>query len=65
MPILEQLREAVIADERSIRAIAASAGMDHSNLAKFLRGDKELGMSDAEKLVDALGLKLKGAKKRK
>lgn len=58
MAISEQLRDAIAADERSYRQLAADAGIDHVQILRFVRG-RELRNSAVDGLCEALGLELR------
>ena len=63
------LRQAAMADGRSIFALARDAGIPYPVMYRFLKGDKTghkwgLTLTTADKLAEALGLGLRPKKKR-
>jgi len=66
--ITDVLREAAVADGRSIFALARDAGVPYPVLYRFLKGDKTghkwgLTLTTADKLVSELGLELRPKRK--
>ena len=64
------LRQAAIADGRSIFALARDSELPYPVVYRFVRGDKTghkhgLTLTSADKLVNTLGLELRPRKKRK
>ena len=64
MSISTALRQAVKHSGRSQYEIAASAELSASQLSRFARGLTSLDLRSADRLADALGLKLVGANER-
>jgi hypothetical protein len=60
----EELREAIRADHRTVPQIADAAGISDALLARFLSGERDIRMATADKLADALGLKLSAGSQR-
>jgi plasmid maintenance system antidote protein VapI len=59
VPILEELREMVRADDRSDRQIAITAGIHPNTFSAFMAGRRGLSVDTAEELAKALGRKLR------
>ena len=59
MAIIQELRDALNNREESYREIARSIGVNHSLILLFADGKKNLGLENAEKLAEYLGLQLK------
>lgn len=62
--ISEKLRAAIASDGRSITELAAAARIDHGQLGRFARGERDLTLRSADKLCAALGLRLTRAARR-
>ncbi len=63
------LREAAVADGRSIFALARDSGVPYPVVYRFIKGDKTgrkhgLTLMSADKLIDILRLELRPMKKR-
>jgi DNA-binding phage protein len=58
MTISARLREAVRTSGRSMCATAREAGIDKASLSRFLSGERSLTLESAERLAEALGLRL-------
>ena len=52
------LREALRASDKSIYQIAVDAGLSQIVISRFLSGERDIRMATADKLAEALGLKL-------
>ncbi len=65
MAVIERLRDAVRRDGRTLKAIAAEAGVDHSCLSRFMRGQRKVGSETVERLAAALGLELRPVARKK
>lgn len=61
MALIEELRTALNQRPESYREIARAIGINHSLLLKFADGKKNLGLENAEKLAEYLGLRLKSS----
>jgi transcriptional regulator with XRE-family HTH domain len=55
-----QLRAAIDGDGRSARELAAAAGVDASQINRFLTGERDLRLATAGAICDVLGLRLAG-----
>ena len=53
-----RLREAILADDRSTRALAIRAGMHHSQIYTYTNGINIPSIDRAANLADALGVSL-------
>ncbi len=60
----EQLRKAIRESGQTLNQIGRSSGVGADRLSRFLRGQRDLTLTGAEKICDALGLQL-SAKNRK
>ncbi len=58
IPLTDQLRRAIKKDGRSLYAIAKQSGLTVSALQRFVAKEHGMTLLSAEKLVDALGLRL-------
>jgi plasmid maintenance system antidote protein VapI len=56
--IVETLRTAIRDSERTEYAIAKAAGIAPIQIGRFLRGERDLTLTTAAKIADALGLVL-------
>ncbi len=65
MLVSETLRSAVKRDGRSMRQLAADAGVDRSCLVRFVNEDRMLTLPAVDRLCDLLGLQLRPARGRK
>jgi|SRR5579884_1189978 len=52
------LREALRASEKSMYQIAQDAGVSQIVVSRFLSGERDIRLATADKLAEALGLKL-------
>jgi transcriptional regulator with XRE-family HTH domain len=57
--ISKKLRDALAARPESLRQIAEAIEMDHSQLSRFLRGERTITQASIDKLGIYLGLELK------
>jgi transcriptional regulator with XRE-family HTH domain len=57
--ISKKLRDALAARPESLRQIAETVEMDHSQLSRFLRGERTITQGSIDKLGLYLGLELK------
>lgn len=58
MAITKELQHAAASDPRSIRELATAAGMDHSALSRFIRGERGITIDAADRLAAAVGWEL-------
>lgn len=58
------LRAAIVADGRTLYAIAKDAGLKQIQVARFMRGERTLGLPIAGRLCDVLELELRPAKRK-
>lgn len=58
--VVEQLREAIRQSGESLNHLGKRSGVDSARLSRFMRGQRGLTLTAAEKLCDALGLLLIG-----
>jgi ribosome-binding protein aMBF1 (putative translation factor) len=54
----QALRDAVRASDKSTAQIAEDAGVSQVVVSRFLSGERDIRMATADKLAEALGLKL-------
>ncbi|HEV3256906.1 MAG TPA: helix-turn-helix transcriptional regulator [Gemmataceae bacterium] len=54
----QALKDAVRASDKSIYQIAQDAGVSQIVVSRFLSGERDIRMATADKLAEALGLKL-------
>ncbi len=57
----QALRDALRASDKSIYQIAQDAGVSQIVVSRFLSGERDIRMATADKLAEALGLKLASA----
>ena len=60
----EALRAAIVADGRTLYAIAKDAGLKQIQVARFSRGERTIGLPIAGRLCDVLRLELRPAKRK-
>jgi transcriptional regulator with XRE-family HTH domain len=60
--LVEQLRQAIRSSGESLNQLGERSGLDSARLSRFMRGERDLTLSAAEKLCDVLGLHLAGGK---
>lgn len=60
----EALRAAIVADGRTLYAIAKDAGLKQIQVARFMRGERTIGLPIAGRLCDVLRLELRPAKRK-
>jgi transcriptional regulator with XRE-family HTH domain len=53
-----RLRRAIKASELSLNQLGKQAGVEHSRLSRFLRGERDLTLDAAARLFEALGFKV-------
>lgn len=58
MTLSSQLRKAILTSKKTRYAIAIGAGIDHAVLRRFMRGERDIKLSTAEKLAEYLGFQL-------
>ena len=56
--ISEMLKQAIRSSGKSVAQISADAGVSLIVVSRFLSGDSDIHMATADKLAEALGLKL-------
>jgi transcriptional regulator with XRE-family HTH domain len=54
--ITQVLRDAIIANNNSYSGLAALSGVDKGQIARFMKGTRDLTLGTADKLAAALGL---------
>ena len=64
MGLIDDLKNAIQRDERSLRALARDAGLSPIQLSRFIRDVRGLNSPAMDKLCEALGLKLAPKRKR-
>ena len=52
------LKEAIQASGLSLNQLGQRAGIDHSRLSRFVRGERDLTLDTVDKLCQVLGLRL-------
>jgi DNA-binding phage protein len=57
----QALRDALRASDKSMYQIAQDAGVSQIVVSRFLSGERDIRMATADKLAEALGLKLASA----
>ena len=65
MGIVNQLRQAIERDGRTMTAIARDAGLSPIQLSRFIRGKRGLTTPAVEALCETLGLELTARRRRK
>lgn len=63
MTIAESIRDAIERSGQTRYAIAKGAGMDYDVLARFLDQDRDLRLSNVQRLADYFGMRLTKPKK--
>jgi transcriptional regulator with XRE-family HTH domain len=58
--LVEQLRQAIRNSGESLNHLGQRSGVSRDRLSRFLRGERDLTLTAAEKLCFALGLRLAG-----
>ncbi len=58
--LIEQLRERIRASGMQLKQLGEAAGVDPSQLSRFMRAERSLTLPAVEKLCFALGLHLAG-----
>lgn len=59
-PLSQTLKEAVRDSKKTIYQIAQEAGVSQIVISRFLSGERDIRVATADKLADALGLRLVG-----
>lgn len=54
----ERIRQARLAQERTVVEIARLAGVDDAHLIRFERGDKQMSSDRVDRVLQALGLEV-------
>ena len=57
--IVDQLRSAIAESELSQNALSELVGISHTQLSRFMRGERDLRLETAAKLATALNLELR------
>jgi len=60
-PLSQALKDALRASDKSMYQIAQEAGVSQIVVSRFLSGERDIRMATADKLAEALGLKLASA----
>jgi transcriptional regulator with XRE-family HTH domain len=59
MPMIEDtIKRAILAGSKSRYRLAKETGISEAQLSRVMSGERGLGLASAEKLADALGLKI-------
>lgn len=64
-PILDEIREAIAASDKSRYAIAKETGVSQSQLCQFMAGTKGLSVDALERVAESLGLEVTVRSKRR
>jgi transcriptional regulator with XRE-family HTH domain len=56
--VVEQLRDAIRQDGRSLNQIGKASGVDAARLSRFMRGERDLTLEAADKVCQVLHLRL-------
>jgi transcriptional regulator with XRE-family HTH domain len=56
----DRLREAIKSSGLTLKQLWDKSGVDQGRLSRFLRGERDLTLTSAEKLFSALGMRLVG-----
>jgi transcriptional regulator with XRE-family HTH domain len=56
--LVDRLKEAVRGCGLSLNELGKRAGLDHARLSRFVRGERDLTLTAAAQLFEALGFKL-------
>ena len=62
-PLIGILKETIRDSGLSLNELSKRTGVDNSQLSRFLRGERIISLTAAEKLVEYFGLKLAPANK--
>lgn len=62
--ITEHLRQAA-SEAESLRALGREAGIDYAALYRFVHGQSDMRLSNADRLADALGIEVKRRKRKR
>ena len=60
MTLSEHLRQAIQASGRSLNQLQQETGVSRSQLSRFMRGERDISLTVAEKVCDVLGLRFCG-----
>jgi hypothetical protein len=63
--LTELLRQAIRDSGRTLKHLREASGVDAGSLSRFVRGERDIHLSGADKLCRALGLTLTPARPRK
>lgn len=58
--VSDVLREAIHGDGRSLRQLGEACGVSWAVLSRFARGERDITLGTADRVCQALGLKLTG-----
>ena len=58
------LKKAIERDGRSLSAIARAGGMDKGQLSRFLRDERDIAISTADRIVSGLGVECRLVRQR-
>jgi hypothetical protein len=61
-PLSDSLKQALRASDKTMYQIAQEAGISQIVLTRFLSGERDIRMATADKLAEALGLRLLAGK---
>lgn len=64
-PVSEKLRDALRSCELSYREIGRSTGIDHSQLVRFVSGERGLSLESMDAVASFLGLELRRRTKKR
>jgi carbon storage regulator CsrA len=56
--LMDRLRQAILERNESLNKLSAACGVDRGRLSRFMRGERDLTLTAAAKLCDALDLQL-------
>lgn len=63
--ISEIIRRELIEQPDSLRTLAARCGVDHTQLSRFMRGERGLSITAIDSIGEALGLTIRALPKRR
>jgi transcriptional regulator with XRE-family HTH domain len=55
--LTEQLRQAIAGSGMSLYQLSQASGVHRSQLSRFIRGERDLGLEVADKVCEVLGLR--------
>ncbi len=55
--MIQQLRQAIRDDGRSLNKLAEAAGLDAGRLSRFLRGERDINFEAGCQIADAVGIR--------